>query len=69
MGEAAEMILDGTVCEGCGEAFDPDDESPGYPRRCVGCEPITIQRAAPRHQRRRNGRSRRAAAKARGEAS
>lgn len=42
MGEAAEDILDGTVCEGCGEFFDDitdGDEPPGFPRRCTSCEP------------------------------
>lgn len=32
MGEIAEMMLDGTMCEGCGEFLD--GESPGYPRYC-----------------------------------
>jgi hypothetical protein len=36
MGDAADMLLDGTCCEGCGEMFD-DGESPGYPRRHEGC--------------------------------
>ena len=36
MGEIAEMMLDGTFCEGCGEVMD-DHESPGYPRRCEAC--------------------------------
>lgn len=43
MGEAAENILDGTVCEGCGEFFDDiidGDEPPGFPRRCPSCEPL-----------------------------
>ena len=34
MGEIAEMMLDGTLCEGCGE-FMGDDV--GYPRRCSSC--------------------------------
>lgn len=38
MGEAAEAILDGDCCQLCGEFF-LDDESPGYPRSCRGCEP------------------------------
>ena len=37
MGEAAEMMLDGTCCEGCGEFMDGD--APGYPRYCSGCRP------------------------------
>ena len=32
MGEAAESLLDGTMCEGCGVYLD--GESPGYPRYC-----------------------------------
>ena len=37
MGEIAEMMLDGTLCEVCGEFIDGD--SPGYPRRCSSCRP------------------------------
>lgn len=36
MGEAAEDILDGSCCQVCGEYFE--DEAPGYPRTCDGCE-------------------------------
>ncbi len=32
MGDIAEMMLDGSLCEGCGCALD--GESPGYPRYC-----------------------------------
>ena len=42
MGEAAEDMLDGTVCESCGQFFDDiinGDEPPGFPRRCQSCEP------------------------------
>lgn len=35
MGEAAEMLLDGTCCEACGEFLDGD--SPGYTRLCFSC--------------------------------
>ncbi len=31
-----EMMLDGTLCEQCGEFLD--GESPGYPRCCESCE-------------------------------
>ncbi len=34
MGEIAEMMLDGSLCEGCGSYID--DETLGYPRYC--CE-------------------------------
>lgn len=35
MGDFVEMILDGDLCESCGEYID----EPGYgiPRRCAGC--------------------------------
>lgn len=36
MGEIAEMMLDGTICEWCGEFIDSDE--PGYPRLCPGCQ-------------------------------
>lgn len=36
MGDTAEMILDGTLCEKCGEVIDLF--SPGYPRVCDDCE-------------------------------
>lgn len=35
MGEAAEMMLDGTCCAGCGEFLDFD--APGYPVYCSAC--------------------------------
>ncbi|WP_454734268.1 hypothetical protein [Cupriavidus pauculus] len=37
MGEIAEMMLDGTLCEGCGMYIDGDAD--GYPRRCEDCQP------------------------------
>ena len=36
MGDAAEAILDGTMCEECGVLIDGD--APGYPRVCEGCK-------------------------------
>ena len=35
MGEIAEMHLDGTLCERCGEYIG---EACGYPRLCGSCE-------------------------------
>jgi hypothetical protein len=35
MGDIADMMLDGTLCEGCGVALDGD--SPGHPRYCGCC--------------------------------
>ena len=36
MGEQSDLIINGDVCEGCGENFD--DEGDGYPRRCSSCK-------------------------------
>ena len=36
MGEVADMMLDGTLCECCG-VWMGDGEAPGYPRRCRDC--------------------------------
>lgn len=35
MGEVAEMMLDGTLCQSCGEYLD--QEPVGYPVSCGGC--------------------------------
>lgn len=36
MGEVAEMMLDGTLCERCGGIIDGD--TPGFPRLCEDCQ-------------------------------
>ena len=35
MGEIAELMLDGTLCEGCGVVLR--GKAPGHPRRCGSC--------------------------------
>lgn len=35
MGEIAEMMLDGTLCAGCGDFMS--DDPPGYPCYCRDC--------------------------------
>lgn len=40
MGEIAEMMLDGLMCEQCGEFFDDvlqGGDGPGHPRLCAAC--------------------------------
>ena len=40
MGEAAEDMLEGIVCQICGVFFDDfleGEEPPGHPRTCEGC--------------------------------
>jgi len=37
MGEIADAMLEGLLCEVCGVLMD-DIEAPGYPRRCLGCQ-------------------------------
>lgn len=36
MGEISDMMLDGTLCEQCGEFID-DDEGGEFPRKCAAC--------------------------------
>jgi len=62
MGEIAEMMLEGILCEACGELID--ETGSGHPRRCAGCDisPRTLrsvkrvigrERQAARHNRER----------------
>lgn len=37
MGEYSDMIMQGLICDKCGDHFE-DEESPGYPRVCDLCE-------------------------------
>jgi len=48
MGEIAEMMLDGTLCEGCGVANRK--AGLGFPWRCGACVPDRPRREAPRQQ-------------------
>jgi hypothetical protein len=36
MGEIAEMIINGLLCEQCGSFID--DEEPVHPRKCEDCD-------------------------------
>lgn len=45
MGEIAEAILDGELCEGCGEWMGG---ACGYPRRCDACEAFAAGSIAPK---------------------
>jgi endogenous inhibitor of DNA gyrase (YacG/DUF329 family) len=38
MGEIADMMLDGTMCAGCGEWMDDGEDGPGYPCCCEACK-------------------------------
>jgi len=37
MGEIADMMLDGTLCQGCGVFLHDGGDGPGYPSYCDGC--------------------------------
>lgn len=39
MGEIAEMMLDGTLCSGCGEYLEKKPE--GFPDYCSSCRPLS----------------------------
>lgn len=36
MGDMADMMVEGILCEICGEFLD--GEAPGHPRRCASCK-------------------------------
>lgn len=58
MGEIADMMLDGTLCQCCGTFLD--DAPSGYPDTCIGCggDDVPDDRAeAPRPRRRRDKQS------------
>ena len=48
MGEIAEMMLEGVLCEGCG-AYIEEGEPGGFPRRCEVCGPARPVRV-PQHR-------------------
>jgi hypothetical protein len=50
MGEIAEWILEGGLCEGCGEYLG---DSPGYARRCSACRRGEPKRESFREQKKR----------------
>lgn len=54
MGEIAEMVLDGILCEGCGVLVDESGEGCGFPRRCEACEPPPRPPRKRRRRKRRN---------------
>lgn len=47
MGEIAEMMLDGTMCQGCGEWLCDGEDGPGFPGFCEACKPRVEPRRKP----------------------
>lgn len=43
MGDIADMMLEGVLCEGCGVYLKGD--APGYPRQCADCKPSKADKA------------------------
>ena len=39
MGEYAEMMLDGTCCQCCGEFLHDGEDGDGCPQYCASCQP------------------------------
>lgn len=39
MGEMAEMLLNGTMCSGCGEWLHDGEDGDGFPGYCASCAP------------------------------
>ena len=64
MGEVAEMMLEGILCEGCGEYLG---DGAGFPQRCAGCgggAPLDTHSTSVRYRRAaRHNRERREIAK------
>jgi hypothetical protein len=50
MGEIADMMLDGTMCQGCGEFMCDGADGPGYPGYCAGCRREDSRPPRFRHQ-------------------
>lgn len=50
MGEIAEMMLDGTMCQVCGEFLDSDN---GYPTTCGGCDTEEIIEPRPKKKKKK----------------
>ncbi len=38
MGDAADLILEGVVCQFCGVFVNRSEDAPGYPITCDGCD-------------------------------
>lgn len=47
MGEYADQILDGSVCQYCGVYMHEYEAAPGYPVTCAGCDEGPEATAAP----------------------
>ena len=61
MGEISEMMLDGTMCQQCGEYLGTDN---GYPTTCAGCggDDLGITEEKPRRNPRKQTKNQRRAA-------
>ncbi len=46
MGEVAEMVLDGTLCQVCGIFLNADGD--GFPRTCLSCAAENAKSIAPK---------------------
>ncbi len=52
MGDIADMMLDGTLCAGCGELID-EEGGDGVPRYCGGCDAsVPMHYTTPKDRRR-----------------
>ncbi len=54
MGEIADMMLDGTMCEQCGVWVDDGKDGPGYPQLCAECQRENSRRKG--HDRKKSSR-------------
>ncbi len=54
MGEYAEMMLDGTCCQCCGEFLNDGEDGEGFPMFCAGCQPSEAEEQKPRKKKKSN---------------
>ena len=47
MGETAELMLEGVLCQACGGLVDEMGDGDGYPRNCAGCDTKVVSEGLP----------------------
>lgn len=47
MGETAELMLEGVLCQSCGGLVDEMGDGDGYPRNCADCDTEVVSEGLP----------------------
>lgn len=53
MGEIADMMISGLLCQTCGVLID--GEEPGYPRFCTGCDTTPLKKRSFKRKKKKRG--------------